>query len=619
MLCPSPKQVRLFYKRPWYLLAVFLLSVPLSTGQTTRQTVPNRDGGNSATYEQALSLLKSHRLHEALEIIRAGLAENPSDWQLYDLQGLVESSLGHTTKAEASFRKVIELAPNHALGYADLGVFMLSSGRLEEAERQFRAALDREPDDFTARLGLGTVLFALQQAERALPYLAAAWNAKPKDFRAGYEYALALQEQKRAKEAQGVLAKMSVPSSPDFAVKFHALRGAVAEDLGDWHTAVQEYSRAYDQSPGEALVYSSWVRAAVKSKDPEAIRALPSPPAGLSAEQHFSLGILFASVGFYTQAIPEFKATLKANPADGAAAYNLALSYQQLGNPREAIAVIRATLQQKPAAELFNLLASMEEETGDYVQAARDFRSAVDLDADREEYYFDLGFEYLSHYAFRPAVDVFEAGNRRFPGSLREKVGLGYAYYGLHQYSEAEQAFLEAIEINPSAPAAVTAWNTLTSFLTPGGHQKIIARMRRLAESHPSSPESLYYCGVSLFRSGEGMAKPADVRVAEEYLERAIRLKPDFAAAHLELGKLYASQKSNEKAARQFLEAVRIDPQSAMGHYQLGQAYRKLGQLKLAQQELAQYSSLSKEHESQMSHYQSEIKKFTVAETPKQQ
>jgi tetratricopeptide (TPR) repeat protein len=601
----------------WCIPVIFFLTASVAAGQHTKQSTPNREPSSSGAYYQALSLLKSRQLMQALAVIHAGLARNPSDSQLYDLQGLVESSMGRPDQAEANFRKVIELAPTRALGYADLGVLMLQLGKEEEAARLFQSALEREPDNFTALLGLGTVLLALNQTQKAADILKAAWNSNPGNFRAGYEYSLALRELKRPKEAQDVLMKLGAPAEPGFAAKFYALSGAVAEDLQDWPAAVRDYSRAYRLVPGEMEIYSSWVRAIVKGKDPEAVRSLSTPPAGLSPEQHLSLGILFASAGSFSKAIPEFKEALQADPANDVAAYNLALSYQQLGERKEAMDVVQAALQQKPSASLYNLLASLEESAGDYLGAARDFRRAVDLNPESEEYYFDLGVEYLSHYAFRPALDVFEVGNKKFPGSLREKVGLGYAHYGLHQYPEAEKAFLDALEINPSAPAAVAAWNTVASFLTPDGYQKISARLRQLAARYPSSPDALYYCGASLLRAGEGMARTGDLDAAKDYLERSLRLKPDFAAAHLELGKLYASQNDNELAVRQFIEVVRLDPKSPMGHYQLGQAYRKSGQLKLAHQELAQYSTLSQEQQSQMSHNQSEIKKFIVSETPR--
>jgi tetratricopeptide (TPR) repeat protein len=617
MFWNRPSVALLSHERLFRCATVGFLIVPMAFGQTRKPAAPLADRPNSSEYRQALDLLKAHEVEQALAVIHAGLDKNPSDWQLYDLQGLAESSIGHANKAGASFQKVIQLAPKRALGYADLGVLYVQLGKADEAIRMFRSALDCEPDDFTALLGLGTILLESKQPEKAAEMLKTAWHSNTGNFRAGYEYALALRELKRPKEAREALSKMAAPAQPEFATKYYALSGAAEEDLQNWSAAARDYSRAYHFDPGEFELYSSWVRTAAKSRDPDEIRALPPPPANLSAQQHFSLGTVFASAGSYKQAMPEFRAALQADPGNDAAAYNLALSWQQVGNSKEAISVIQTAVQHKPSAELYNLLGSVEEEAGHYVQAARDLRRAVDLNPASEEYYFDLGIEYLSHYAFRPAVDTFEVADRKFPGSLREKVGLGYAHYGLHQYPEAEKAFLDAIEINTTAPAAVAAWNTLSSFLTPEGYQRISGRLRQLAEAHPASAEALYYCGVSIFQSAEGMGKPAALAAAEEYLKRAISLKPGYSLAHLELGKLYASRSDFENAITQLHEAIRIDPKSALSHYQLGQAYRKTGNLRLAQRELAQYFVLSQEERSEMSQHQSEIKKFLVVETAK--
>jgi Flp pilus assembly protein TadD len=180
----------------WVPAIIFLLATP-AVGQNAKRSAPNRGSGSSEAYHQALNLLKGRQLTQALAVIHAALARNPSDWQLYDLQGLVESLTGHPEAAEASFRKVIELAPTHALGYADLGVLVLQLGKEEEAGRLFQSALQREPDNFTARLGLGTLLLALNQAEKAAGILKPAWESNSRNFRAGYEYALALRDLKR--------------------------------------------------------------------------------------------------------------------------------------------------------------------------------------------------------------------------------------------------------------------------------------------------------------------------------------------------------------------------------------------------------------------------------------
>src|SRR6266542_4491580 len=90
-------------------------------------------------------------------------------WGLAYLQG------NQLPQAEAEFRKVIEHAPDQAVGYADLGLVYLRSGRYREAETQLRraAALDSTDSDIGLMLAsvyelTGREADARREIERAL-------------------------------------------------------------------------------------------------------------------------------------------------------------------------------------------------------------------------------------------------------------------------------------------------------------------------------------------------------------------------------------------------------------------------------------------------------------------
>ncbi|MFQ5629570.1 MAG: FG-GAP-like repeat-containing protein, partial [bacterium] len=70
-------------------------------------------------------------------------------------------------EAEAEFKKLIELAPDEALGYANLGLVYLRLGRYEEAETRIRQAVDLAPDDADIRLMLAEVLNATNRQNEA--------------------------------------------------------------------------------------------------------------------------------------------------------------------------------------------------------------------------------------------------------------------------------------------------------------------------------------------------------------------------------------------------------------------------------------------------------------------
>ncbi len=611
----SPQHTNKHYAR-------VLLVVALTTfagfvfGQSQRNGSLSTDTRNSSSaYSRAFKLLESGKAAEALSEIDAALAKDASDLGLYNLRGLAAGQLGKESEAEASFRKVIQLSPGAAMGYNNLAVLLTQSGREAEAAELFRTAIERDPHNFTALLGLGATLSASQKYAEAEPYLQKAWIARPGDFRAGFEYAHALRELKRPAEARKTLGRLTPPGDPAVAAKFFTLSGVVAEDLTDWAAAIRAYGEAHKLARGSFEIYVSLIRASLRSGAGQQARTLPAAPPDLSAEQHFVLGVLLASRDADAEAVPHFEATLRTEPESYSAAYNLALAYKGAGKAQAAMGLIEHWLEKKPTAELYNLLASLEESTGRYVEAVRDYRRAVDLEPTNEQYYTDLGLEYLSHFTFGPALEVFRVGSQKFPASLRQQVGLGLAHYALRHYPEAADAFLRAVEIDPSSPSAFAAWNTLPSFVALTEWEGILPRLRRLAEAHPKSAEALYCYGATLFAHDLAAGKPENLVLAQSLLEQAMRLKPGFTDAHLELGNLYAAQKENEKAVVEFLEAIRLDPHSEMAHYRLGQIYRDSNRLELAQRELAVYAELSRNRLEKMARSRSAIKQFILTES----
>lgn len=70
------------------------------------------------------------------------------------------------------------------------------------------------------------------------------------------------------------------------------------------------------------------------------------------------------------------------------------------------------------------------------------------------------------------------------------------------------------------------------------------------------------------------------------YYQAALRLRPDFAQAHNNLGTLYLEQGRAAQAIQSYREAVRLDPRNAQAFYNLGTAYGRQG---MAREALAAY------------------------------
>ena len=581
------------------------------TGQATGQAMVQE------TYDQALPLLQQGKSAEALTLIDAAIAAGARDPSIYNLKGFAASDLGRYAEAEESFRIVTRLSPNAAMGYDNLGVLLSKLGRYQDAAANFREAYAHEPQNFTALLGLGTSLAALHKYEEAANYLEKAWDARPGDFQAGYEWAHALFEGKRPAEAQKTLSQISVPQESGPAAKYYGLTGAVAQALHQPAAAMQAYRQAYVLSPGSFDIYLALVETALSSPTGLPREELPAPPANLSAEQDSSLGLLFLSHDDFPNAIPPLERAVALGGFNESALLNLAIAYKNAGKSTAAIELVRGAVEKTPTAALYSMLAELEEGSGQYLDAVQNYQRAVELEPGNETYYFDLGMEYLSHFTFGPALEVFRVGTQKFPNSSRQYLGLAFSHYALREYAAAADAFTKALEIEPDSPAAVKAWNTVLSFMSPEDWKGILPRMGNLAAAHPQDADLAFCYGAALFRSELAKGAEGSLVRAQSFLEKAVALRPDFPAARLELADLYAAQKQDQKAVNEYLEAIREDPKSDTAHYRLGQIYRRMNELDLAMQELARYQELSHLHQEEMKRNRSAIQQFVLSQPAK--
>jgi tetratricopeptide (TPR) repeat protein len=599
----------------------------VASPQTSSVQAKPQAANAQATYDQAVGLLQSGKTADALALIDTAIRAGARDPSLYNLKGLAASELGRDAEAQESFRTVIRLSPKVAMGYNNLGVLLSKLGRYKDAAANFREAHVRDPRNFTALLGLGTSLAALHRYDEAARFLEKAWDVRPGDFQTGYEWAHALFEAKQPAAAKKVLNQISVPQETDSAVKYYSLAGAIAGSLRDVDTAAQSYRQAYAMSPGSYDIYLALVQASLLlgTANPEAVSsgnaasrdALPAPPENLSAAENLALGLLFLSHDAYQEAIPRLEQALQQEEPNEIATLNLALAYKNVGKSAEAITLTRRELGKKPSGALYNMLAELEEELGEYVAAVQNYQQAVELEPANENYYFDLGMEYLSHFTFGPALEVYRAGTQKFPNSSRQYLGLAFSHYAVREYPEAADAFTKALEIDPDSPAVLKSWNTVLSSLSPADWERILPRLSRLVAAHPQSPDLAFCYGAALFRSEFAKGPKGALDRPQVLLEKSVKLRSNFAAARVELAGLYSATKQDQKAVDEYLEAIREDPKSDIPHYRLGQIYRQMNKLDLARQELARYQELSRLHQEEIKRNRSAIQQFVLSQPAK--
>jgi tetratricopeptide (TPR) repeat protein len=125
--------------------------------------------------------------------------------------------------------------------------------------------------------------------------------------------------------------------------------------------------------------------------------------------------------------------------------------------------------------------------------------------------------------------------------------------------------------------------NILEGIDTVDPQERIKNLIEKALELHPYMPEALMQMGKVYFNMAA--AKEGNIDKAIDMYTKAIQLKPDYAAAHNNLGGLYASESyfryKNDslhlnKSIDEYTEAIRIRPFDAVYYLNRGIIYSKL-------------------------------------------
>lgn len=270
------------------------------------------------------------------------------------------------------------------------------------------------------------------------------------------------------------------------------------------------------------------------------------------------------------------------DPSNYANSYDLALVYLQTGMSGQSRRLIAELLKQGDKAELHNLLADVEEAENNVQEAARQYEIAARMDPS-EKNLFDLGSDLTLHRGFEPAIKVFQFGTERFPQSAKLRVGLGVAYYSLGQYDDAVDSLCQAVDLDPRDTKALDFLGKMYD-ISPQYASDVTKRLARFVRIYPLNAAANYYYALSLRKTSS--------QSAEEYLLKAVRLKPDFAEAHFELGTLYEEEARNSQAVVEFETATNLRPSFAKAHYHLARLYQRAGRRELAQREFRAFEAL---------------------------
>lgn len=164
---------------------------------------------------------------------------------------------------------------------------------------------------------------------------------------------------------------------------------------------------------------------------------------------------------------------------------------------------------------------------------------------------------------------------------------LGRLSYDAHQYPAAIEHFKRAIELDPKMARAYDNLGLCYFYVNQNDaavadYEKAIELDKDLAHPSPWPYLNLAITQQFLNKLGE----------AEANLRESLRLYPDFAKAHFQLGSVLEDEGKLEPALVELKEAARLDPSYAEPHMAIARIDHRLGRRDEAQSEVSIYLKL---------------------------
>ena len=319
---------------------------------------------------------------------------------------------------------------------------------------------------------------------------------------------------------------------------------------------------------------------------------------------HSALGAVLLRLGYVHESIRELENALAIKPSDSSAQLNLALAYEQSGQPAKAI-VWFAKLEAASHGENHPLTADVLAAyaralaaTQQFSRAVAKIKEAIEASPHNAELHDELGSIYAQRKDWPNAKQAFDDALAIDPNLAMAHLHLGLALEALQQPGAVE----ELTRANQLAPQKAIIALELGKALAADGHDdQAIPLLQRAMELDPGSTAATYQLGLAFQREnnvkdalsllqkaaaaesrnaeiltnyGMALCQAQRAKDAVPILQRAVTLAPDSATAHENLAAAYIQLSQFEDAIAQSREALKLSPNVSQLHYNLGLAFK---------------------------------------------
>lgn len=340
---PGSADFAIIYGR--YLMGVGHTRAAIEAFDEATKTAPSVTEGYLLLAD---ALYKEGKIGQAIRRLEEGLSKVNDTARLLKKMALLYREIRDFSKAEEALRKVLSLVAGDLEAQESLGLTVLAIGRPEEAVALLGALYARQALTQEGILGLAKGYLMLGKAVKACEVLAKAYRKKEEDPVLATEYAYALNEAGRVKEAEEVIRKL-LANNPSHAKAYYVL-GLVHASQGDRKGAIDSFVRAVQMDPRDTRYRLELARALASQGSEDSLREALNHLTHViavyeredlrrqerQADAYVLRGTIYFSQQKYPLALKDFEAALAIEPSRLDILVNYGRTLYELGRFEEA-------------------------------------------------------------------------------------------------------------------------------------------------------------------------------------------------------------------------------------------------------------------------------------------
>ncbi len=541
----------------------------------------------------------AQRYEAAQELVRAGkLAEAETE-----LRSILAAQYRRLIKIEAALSKreqsleVAEAAANYQSTDSDLiemAMAYLEAAQFDKALDPLLKAAQLQPNNADVHKTLGKTYFALGDYEKSARALEVALKLAPKDFNSSFTLAITYLQQRQFTEARRVFDSMIAEfgQTPEI----HIAIGRAFREAGRLPEAIEEFKRAValnSQFPGGhynlGLAYL-WNEggAAVANAEGEFKIELAANPNDYFSNYYLGITCIFQRK--WEPAIDYLTTASRIQPNNPDPYFQLGQAYQELQKHDQAIDVLTKAIELNPnlphnkfqvttahyrlaqtgqteagrkelqvASELKARAFEMTQQStmgtsrvpdeNDQKTQALDQKTRSELEANEAQLtkiisalHNSLGLVQAARQKLADAAGEFRLAKKWNPQQAGLDYNLGLAYFRAESYREALAPLESEIKANPANTQA--RWLLGLSYFKTQEYSKTVELLHDVPSSGSTNVELYHALGKALLEQG-------NLAGAVSNLEMAVKLDPENALFHYELGRAYTAAGRREDGKRE--------------------------------------------------------------------